>query len=310
MGSYNEKVLKDLAQTTFRLAEPASYEQVYHKPQLNEEMISVKSIKEIMEITKEILFPGYFGNSAVRADTIHFHMGVNVDRLYKLLVTQIRRGFCFACSQEKCDDCDNCNYNSTDIALAFINKLPDLRNALAKDVHSMYLYDPAAKGYGEIIFAYPAIKAITNYRVAHELVLLGVPIIPRIIAEMAHSDTGIDIHPGATIGENFVIDHGTGVVIGETCIIGKNVRLFQGVTLGARSFKLDTDGNPIKGIARHPIVEDDVTIYAGATILGRITIGEGSVIGGNVWITQDLPAHSKVVQGRPRETLYEMGSGI
>jgi len=142
------------------------------------------------------------------------------------------------------------------------------------------------------------------------LVLLGVPIIPRIISEMAHSETGIDIHPGAQIGEHFVIDHGTGIVVGETCIIGNNVRLYQGVTLGARSFKLDKEGNPIKGIARHPVVEDDVIIYAGATILGRVTIGKSSVIGGNVWVTQDLPANSKIVQGRPREALFDAGGGI
>lgn len=310
MESYNEIELKELKNISSILSDPSSYEQVYHRPQLNEEMISVKAVKEVMELIKEIIFPGYFGNSAVRADTINFYMGVSVDKLFKLLVNQIRRGFCFSCTQDTCGDCENCNFNAPEIALKFIKKLPEIREKLAKDVHAMYLYDPAAKGYGEIIFAYPAIKAIMNYRVAHELLLLGVPIIPRIIAEMAHSSTGIDIHPGATIGENFVIDHGTGVVIGETCNIGKNVRLFQGVTLGARSFKLDNEGNPIKGIPRHPIVEDDVTIYAGATILGRITIGKGSIIGGNVWITQDLPPYSKVVQGRPREMLFEMGGGI
>lgn len=307
---YNQKSTEELSLIIDKLSDPKSYEQVYHKPQLNEEMLSVKAIKECMELIKEIVFPGYFGNNAVRTDTVKFHMGVNIDKLFKLLVTQVRRGYCFACDKDNCDDCEDCKFNAEAIAINFVQKLPYIREMLAKDVHSMYLYDPAAKGYGEIIFAYPAIKALTNYRVAHELLKLGVPIIPRIIAEMAHSDTGIDIHPGAQIGENFVIDHGTGVVIGETCIIGNNVRLYQGVTLGARSFKLDTDGNPIKGIARHPVLEDDVIIYSGATILGRVTIGKGSIIGGNVWLTQDLPAYSKVVQGRPRENLFEMGSGI
>jgi serine O-acetyltransferase len=277
---------------------------------MNDEMLSVKAIKEIMESIKEVLFPGYFGNTSVRADTIQFHMGVSVDKLHKLLKTQIKRGFCFNCEKDNFKDCDNCVSNSEKIVIEFIKKLPDIREKLAKDVHAMYLYDPAAKGYGEIIFAYPAIKALTNYRVAHELLKLDVPIIPRIISEMAHSDTGIDIHPGAQIGENFIIDHGTGVVIGETCIIGNNVRIYQGVTLGARSFKLDHAGNPVKGILRHPILEDDVIIYSGATILGRVTIGKASVIGGNVWLTQDLPANSKVVQGRPRENLFEMGGGI
>ena len=309
-SSYKEEIVNGLSETVDILSNPRSYEQVYHKPQLNEEMLSVKAIKEIMELIREVVFPGYFGNTAVRADTIKFHIGVNMDRMYKLLVSQLRRGYCFSCDEDNCEDCNKCLFNAEELALQFINKLPEIRNRLAKDVHAMYLYDPAAKGYGEIIFAYPAIKAITNYRVAHELLLLGVPIIPRIISEMAHSDTGIDIHPGATIGENFVIDHGTGIVIGETCIIGNNVKLFQSVTLGARSFKLDPEGNPIKGIPRHPIVEDDVTIYSGASILGRITIGKGSIIGGNVWLTQDLPANSKVVQGRPREMLFDMGGGI
>jgi serine O-acetyltransferase len=307
--NYKKNTVSSLSHSINRLSDPASYEQVYHRPQLSEEMPSVKAIKETMEFVKEIVFPGYFGNTALRADTINFHMGVYVDKLYKLLVTQIKRGFCFACD-DKSSDCDNCTFKSEEVALKFIEGLTELRDSLAKDVHAMYLYDPAAKGYGEIIFAYPAIKAITHYRVANKLHKMGVPIIPRIITEMAHSDTGIDIHPGAAIGENFVIDHGTGVVIGETCIIGNNVRLYQGVTLGARSFKLDTDGNPVKGIARHPILEDDVIIYSGATILGRVTIGKGSIIGGNVWLTQDLPANSKVVQGKTREMLFEMGSGI
>jgi serine O-acetyltransferase len=306
----NEEAVHAITETVGLLSNPGSYEQVYHRPQLNDEMLSVKAIKEIMESLKEILFPGYFGNTSVRADTIQFHMGVSVDRLYKLLKTQIKRGYCFTCEHDNCDDCDRCRNNSDQIVIDFIKKLPEIREKLARDVHSMYLYDPAAKGYGEIIFAYPAIKALTNYRVAHELLKLGVPIIPRIISEMAHSDTGIDIHPGAQIGENFVIDHGTGVVIGETCIIGNNVRIYQGVTLGARSFKLDQAGNPVKGIPRHPILEDDVIIYSGATILGRVTIGRSSIIGGNVWLTQDLPANSKVVQGHPREMMFEMGGGI
>jgi serine O-acetyltransferase len=305
-----ENYYQRLSGTVNQLSDPNSYELVYHKPQLNEEMISVPAIEEIMELVREIIFPGYFGNDAVRTDTITFHMGVSIDRLYNLLHSQIRRGFCFAHVQCADNDCGLCNCDGPSIAMEFIETLPVIREKLAKDVHAMYLYDPAAKGYGEIIFAYPAIKALTHYRVAHRLYELKVPIIPRIISEMAHSLTGIDIHPGATIGENFVIDHGTGVVIGETAIIGNNVRLYQGVTLGARSFKLDDGGNPIKGIARHPIVEDDVIIYSGASILGRITVGKGSIIGGNVWVTNDLPANSKVVQGRPKETLYIDGSGI
>ena len=170
--------------------------------------------------------------------------------------------------------------------------------------------DPAAKGYDEIIFSYPGLLAITIYRIAHELHNLGVPIIPRIMTEHAHSITGIDIHPGATIGESFFIDHGTGVVIGETCTIGKRVRLYQGVTLGAKSFPLDKDGNPIKGIKRHPDVEDDVIIYSEATILGPVTIGRGSVIGGNVWLPRSVPPGSRISQAQTRQDLYAAGAGI
>jgi serine O-acetyltransferase len=182
------------------------------------------------------------------------------------------------------------------VAIEFIHRLPKLRSILTTDVEAAYNGDPAAENYGEVICCYPAIKAISNYRMAHELMTLGVPLIPRIITEMAHSETGIDIHPGAQIGHHFTIDHGTGVVIGATCIIGNNVKLYQGVTLGAKSFPLDDDGNPIKGIPRHPIIEDDVTIYSNATVLGRITIGRGATIGGNIWITESLEPGAKVVQ--------------
>jgi serine O-acetyltransferase len=303
----SNKIISGIVKT---LSESKSYEQVYHKPTLNEDMISITAISEIVDNIKEVLFPGYFGNNTVRADTIEYHIGINIDSIFRLLSAQIRHGFCFACEHKEKENCLDCKVDPEPIAVKFIQNLPDLREKLSKDVHAMFLYDPAAKGHGEIIFAYPSIKALTNYRIAHELLNLGVPIIPRIISEMAHSATGIDIHPGASIGEHFVIDHGTGVVIGETCIIGNNVRIYQGVTLGARSFKLDNEGNPVKGIPRHPIVEDDVIIYSGATILGRVTIGRGSIIGGNVWLTQDLPPNSKVVQGKPREMMFEMGGGI
>ena len=167
---------------------------------------------------------------------------------------------------------------------------------LATDVEAAYNGDPAAESYGEIISCYPIIKALSNYRIAHELLLLGVPLIPRIITEMAHSETGIDIHPAARIGHHFTIDHGTGVVIGATCIIGNHVKLYQGVTLGAKSFPLDDDGHPIKGIPRHPILEDDVIVYSNATILGRITVGRSATVGGNIWVTEDVPAGARLVQ--------------
>ena len=171
--------------------------------------------------------------------------------------------------------------------------MPEIREILATDIDATYDGDPAAESRGEIISCYPVMRALTNYRIAHELLIIGVPLIPRMITEMAHSETGIDIHPAASIGKHFTIDHGTGVVIGATCIIGNNVKLYQGVTLGAKSFPLDENGNPIKGIPRHPILEDDVVVYSNATILGRVTIGKGCVVGANIWITEDMEPQTK-----------------
>ncbi len=310
MKTDNQHISLELGKVIKSLSEPKSYELVYHRPQNNEEILSIDSVKEIIEIIRDVIFPGYFDNTALRADTIKYHIGVKLDKLFTLLSLQIKRGFCFSCNSQPNIDCNLCHCDSVSIALKFINQLPDLREKMSKDLQAIFLGDPAAKGYGEIIFAYPAIKAITNYRVAHALLKLNVPIIPRIITEMAHSETGIDIHPGAQIGEFFTIDHGTGIVIGETSEIGNHVTLYQGVTLGAKSFPVDEAGNPIKGIPRHPILEDDVTIYAGATILGRVTVGKGSVIGGNVWVTYNLPPYSKVIQQRAKENLSSDGGGI
>lgn len=186
------------------------------------------------------------------------------------------------------------------IVMNLINKFPDIRRTIQTDIQAAYNGDPATTSTEEILFSYPSIIAITIHRIAHELYKSGVPIIPRIMSEYAHSQTGIDIHPGATIGDYFFIDHGTGVVIGETCIIGKNVKIYQGVTIGAKSFPLDEEGNPIKGIKRHPDIEDNVVIYAGATILGGDTkIGHDSVIGGNIWLTESVPPFSRVYQKQP-----------
>ena len=195
----------------------------------------------------------------------------------------------------------DCETRAASLTQRFISTLPKIRRLLTTDVLAAFEGDPAAKTPGETIFCYPSIVALTHYRVAHELYHLNVDLIPRIITEMAHSQTGIDIHPGAEIDESFFIDHGTGTVIGETCIIGKHARIYQGVTLGAKTFPKDDKGMLIKGIARHPIVENNVTIYSGATILGRITIGENSIIGGNVWLTQSVPAHSKIIQYKSEE---------
>ena len=259
-------------------------------------MPSIKKLSAIVKMTREIIFPGYFEDTNIRLDMLQHYMGVYVEDLFRLLTEQIFAGLCFSCEKFEKTDKQEQKQRSREIAVSFVSFLPELRRMLNNDVEATFLGDPAAQNRDEVIFCYPAIRAISNYRIAHQLVKLGVPIIPRIISEMAHSETGIDINPEAQIGEYFTIDHGTGVVIGSTCIIGNNVKLYQGVTLGAKSFPLDEKGNPIKGIPRHPIVEDNVIIYAQATILGRIRIGENSIIGGNVWVTNDIPPNSKVMQ--------------
>ncbi len=290
-----------LTQAVSELSDNRSYEGLFHQYKDGDPLPSGKSLRRIVELAREILFPGYFGNSTVHRRTINYHIGVNVEELFGLLTEQIQAGLCFGLENnpsentiKKIPDRDT----AASIAARFISKLPVIRRILATDVEAAYYGDPAATCFGEIICCYPIIRAITNYRIAHELYMLNIPLIPRIITEMAHSETGIDIHPGAQIGHHFTIDHGTGVVIGATCIIGNNVKLYQGVTLGAKSFPLDENGNPIKEIARHPILEDDVIVYSNATILGRITIGKGATIGGNIWVTESVPAGARIVQRR------------
>ena len=292
-----------LTQAVDELSESESYKGLFHQHKDGEPLPSAKVLYEIIELSRSILFPGYYGNSTINSRTINYHIGVNIEKLFDLLCEQILAGLCFSTSIEgKCNVCsDSKREEATRLAAKFISKLPAMRRILATDVEAAYNGDPAAQSFGEVISCYPAIRAISNYRIAHELLKLGVPLIPRIITEMAHSETGIDIHPGAEIGGYFTIDHGTGVVIGETCIIGNNVKLYQGVTLGAKSFPLDEDGKPIKGIPRHPILEDNVIVYSNATILGRITIGQGATVGGNIWVTEDVPAGARIVQTKAKK---------
>jgi len=294
------------------LCTPASYREVYHRTYHDFPMPSVEDLRETVDLVKSVLFPGYFIHSDLKPETMKFYFGSTIDRVYRLLAEQIKRGYCFSCAEAGDDDhqCEDCEDRSKNVAREFLSALPRLRRLLTLDALAAYKGDPAAKGVGETIFCYPSMSALANHRVAHELYLLEVPLIPRIISEMAHSETGIDIHPGAKIGESFFIDHGTGTVIGETAVIGANVRIYQGVTLGAKSFPLDAAGNPIKGIPRHPMVEDDVIIYSGATILGRVTIGKGAEIGGNVWLTTDVPAGARIMQSRAEEHLFDEGLGI
>lgn len=276
-----------MSEVVSRLSEESSLQGLFYEHKDGDPLPSGQVLSEIIELCRAILFPGFYGKSTVNSHTLTYHMGVNVERLYGLLTEQIQAGLCFAGGEV--------TRSARELATEFIAQLPELRSTLATDVEAAYNGDPAAESYGEIISCYPVIKAVTNYRIAHQLLLLGVPLIPRIITEMAHSETGIDIHPAATIGHHFTIDHGTGVVIGATCIIGNNVKLYQGVTLGAKSFPLDENGNPIKGIPRHPILEDDVIVYSNATVLGRITLAKGTIIGGNLWVTESTkPGEVKV----------------
>jgi serine O-acetyltransferase len=264
-------------------------------------------IHEVTESLRALLFPGYFGRSEITPQTLSYHLGHGLDQIHWILQEQIERSLAFA---ETGEDKAALSERAARITATFLRRLPAIKRVLVTDVHAAYEGDPAATSPDEAIFCYPGVRAVTKYRLAHELYRLGVPLLPRIISEQAHSLTGIDIHPGAVIGPAFFIDHGTGVVIGETSVIGERVRLYQGVTLGAKSFPLDDQGRPVKGIPRHPLIEDDVVIYSGATILGRVTIGRGSVIGGNVWLTRSIPPLSRITVQPPRSEEFENGGGI
>ncbi len=258
---------------------------------------SREALAHMVDGFRSVLFPGYFFTQREpTAEALEFHVGATLDRVMRVLTEQVHRALCFACAERGPDRCTDCEERADEIARRFLARLPDVRRLLAGDVHAAYDGDPAATSPAETILCYPGVLALTCQRLAHELYVLGVPLLPRMITEHAHTLTGIDIHPGASIGERFFIDHGTGVVIGETSEIGNGVRLYQGVTLGARSFPLDEQGRPVKGVPRHPIVEDDVIVYSGATILGRITVGAGSIIGGNVWLTRSVPPGSRIQQ--------------
>ena len=282
-----------LTRAVDQLSDPASLKGLFHQHQDGNPLPSGKVLEEIIDLSRAIIFPGYYGKSKINKHTIRYHIGMAVERLSKLLEEQILAGLCFCCPNAGKGENTPCKLKAKEMAMQLIADLPEIRKTLATNVEAAFNGDPAAESFGEIISCYPVIKALTNYRIAHRLHTIGVPLIPRIISEMAHSETGIDIHPAATIGHHFTIDHGTGVVIGATCIIGNYVKLYQGVTLGAKSFPLDDNGNPIKGIARHPILEDNVIVYSNATILRRITIGQGSVVGANIWVTESMEPYSK-----------------
>ena len=312
----SQNFTQQLTKTVDELSKPQTLQGLFHEHRDGDPLPSSKELEEIIELTRSILFPGFYGMTSVNIQTIRYRIGVDTERLNKLLCRQVMAGLCFNedCHCDNAADTRRCLHEEAEkIAENIILKLPQLRKILSTDVQAAFDGDPAAANLGEVIDCYPAIKALTNYRLAHELVLENVPLIPRMITEMAHSETGIDIHPAATIGTHFTIDHGTGVVIGATCVIGNHVKLYQGVTLGAKSFPLDKEGKPIKGIPRHPILEDDVIVYANATILGRITIGKGAVVGANVWVTRDMKPRSKKYKQNKTDILdinYDYGGGI
>lgn len=286
--------MRRLGEVSKALCHPSSLDKVWQETMADSPMPALPVLEEIMARLRVALFPGFFGRAKVWRESIEYHVSANLDSIYRLLSEQIRRGYCFACKEQ--DLCRDCEARGKEGAMRLIDALPKIRDLLVTDTQAAYEGDPAATSAGETVFCYPSMWTMIHHRIAHELYKNKVPLIPRIISEMAHSRTGIDIHPGAQIGEYFFIDHGTGVVIGETCIIGKHCRLYQGVTLGALSFPKNADGTLVKGNLRHPILEDNVTVYAGATILGRITVGEGAVIGGNVWVTSDVPPHTTLTQ--------------
>ena len=265
------------------------------------------ALVEVMDGLRAALFPGHFGAVDLSAESTRYYVGATLDAALQLLHQQFFRGLVYGAGP---DEEGACEERALALIRRFASGLPEIRRLLASDVQAAFEGDPALANVDEAVFCYPGINALIHHRIAHAISGLGVPLIPRIISEYAHSLTGIDIHPGAVVGGSFFIDHGTGVVIGETAVIGQRVRIYQGVTLGAKSFPLDASGHPIKGVARHPIVEDDVVIYAGATILGRVTIGKGSSIGGNVWLTRSVPAGSRITQAQSRVESFQDGAGI
>ena len=255
---------------------------------------SVDEVKRIVQLVKVIIFTDYFHKRQANERMRSYVIGVNMEELYELLRRQI------ACGLQFCTECGcDAEKQADELALRFIDELPEIKRLLYTDVEAMFDNDPAAQTYGEVIFSYPVVNTMTHYRIAHVLHQMEIPILPRIITEQAHSKTGIDIHPGASIGEYFAIDHGTGVVIGETCIIGNHVTLYQGVTLGAKSFKYDANGNMLN-VPRHPIIEDYVTIYS----------SHHSVIGGNIWVVNDVMPYSRIQQSKAVDLSFQGGLGI
>ncbi|GHT67441.1 serine acetyltransferase [Bacteroidia bacterium] len=263
-------------------------------PCLGTNMLSYSNVKTFIKLCREVLFPGYFGDPLRPDHDLEQYLSIRLGKIKPLLADLSLAAFCFNCKDNSISNCIN-KPKSISIGEEFLGALPAINQLLLSDVAAIEKIDPAAKSADEIIFSYPGLRATISHRIAHQLTLQQVPLVPRMISEMASSDTGIDIHPATPIGKRFAIDHGTGTVIGGNAIIGDNVTIYQGVTLGAKSFDTDATGKALD-VPRHPIIEDDVTIYAGAKVMGRITIGRGSIIGGNVWLTESVPPYSKILR--------------
>jgi serine O-acetyltransferase len=265
-----------------------------------------REVIAILRGLQEVIYPGYFGDQALYREYLHGHLGDQLFALSMRLEGEIRRALAAGCRKPGGAAVARSGVDAGEVVTAFLERLPEVMEAIAADVEAAYAGDPAATCLEEVILAYPGVKGVFTYRIAHLLHGLGVPLVPRIMTEFAHNETGVDIHPGANIGREFFIDHGTGVVIGETTVIGDRVKLYQGVTLGALSFPRDRGGSLVRGTKRHPTLEDDVVVYAGATILGGTTVvGRGSVIGGNVWLTTSVPPGSRVTLSRD-QLAYEI----
>lgn len=266
------------------------------------------AVIEWVEMMRSVLFPGFFGFEKLNARTIRAHVLTTLDKALRMLEEQVNRALCFTCVNENPTH-RGCSNRVKDIVGAFANRIPEIRRLLSTDARASYDYDPATVIPDEPVYCYPGIFAMTNYRIAHHLARLKVPLIPRMITEYAHDITGIDIHPDAKIGNSLFIDHGTGVVIGQTAIIGNRVRIYQGVTLGVKNFPLDEKGLPQKGVPRHPIIEDDVVIYSNTSVLGRITIGKGTIVASNVRVTRDVPPGSLVYPAAVRVKVIDSETG-
>jgi serine O-acetyltransferase len=266
------------------------------------------AVFDCVEKLRSVLFPGYFGYETLTPKTIRAHVLTTLDKGLRQLQVQVTRAICFVCGLQQ-KECLNCEEQAREVIVKFANRIPEVRRLLSLDAQAAYDYDPATVVRDEPVFCYPGMFAITNYRLARELYKLDVPLIPRIITEYAHDTACIDIHPGAEIGESMFIDHGTGVVIGQTAIVGNRVRVYQGVTIGVKNFELDENGLPIKLVPRHPIIEDDVVIYSNASVLGRITVGKGSMIAANVRLTTDVPPGSIVYPAAARVKVVDSETG-